>query len=393
MQAGDFLLFTFDGDPASPLVSRVAEIVSLDAPNAFFTCRQVDTGQQYTVQFSYNTSGPWAADDGQGGSFSMATHDIYTGTASDPAPQQAAVVTFADNGRYIGIVQSISPTVDIVFDQPPMPTLSIDGTAVSQSTWDAYPVGTQVVSMERYVVNNDLVQPSTTGTFNNGWWSLARQTPANAGRIGAAINPFAVVVHTTDMVPESWDGLVHSWTTQAGLGDCAHFVIGRDSTKGIVQMAPITRNANHAGGDGHGSFVAGQQTWHPNTVSVGIEVHCAGILHQVNGQWLLIEDGQPQGAAIPDDDVIPDPQRPGVGYHKVTDYQYDQLGQLLDGLEAVLGALPGGCVAQSVEAPPAYGVFPTGRRVGHVSLDAAHRGDPWPATCDWMRNRAGAAAG
>src|SRR6185437_11024719 len=223
-------------------------------------------------------------------------------------------------------------------------------------------------------VNNDLVQPAATGTFNNGWWSLARQTPANAGRIGGAINPFAVVVHTTDMVPESWDGLLHSWTTQAGLGDCAHFIIGRDSSKGLVQMAPVTRNANHAEGPGHGSFVAGQQTWSPNSVSVGIEVHCAGILHQVNGQWLLLENGQAQGAPIPDDDVILDPQRPGVGYHKVTDYQYDQLGQLLDGLEAVLAALPAGCVAQSIEAPPAYGIFPTGRRVGHVSLHAAQRG-------------------
>jgi N-acetyl-anhydromuramyl-L-alanine amidase AmpD len=189
------------------------------------------------------------------------------------------------------------------------------------------------------------------------------------------------------MVPETWDDLLSSWTRQVGPGDCAHFVIGRESTDGVVQLVPITHNANHAGGPGHGSFVAGAQSWHPNSVSVGIEVHCAGAVRKVDGDWRLVEDGRPQGAAISDDDVEPDPQRPGRGWHKVTGYQYQQLASLLDALETVLGALPQGCVAQSVEQPPAYASFTTGRTVGHVSLHAAQRGDPWPPTCDWMRSR------
>ena len=135
------------------------------------------------------------------------------------------------------------------------------------------------------------------------------------------ITPFATVVHTTDMVPEAWHSLVNSWTTQRGPGDCAHFAIERDADAGLVQFAPIGKNASHAGGNGHGSFVAGSQSWHPNTVSVGIEIHCAG------------------------------------------------------------------CVAKSIEKPPAYGIFATGRAVGHVSLHAAQRGDPWPPTCDWIRAR------
>jgi hypothetical protein len=384
MKAGDFLLYRFEGDTAIPPKTYVAEILSIDA--ASLTCRQLDNGQQYIFQYSTNTSGPWQGQDPQGGNYSIDPHDAYTGTATDPVAQEAALVTFADNNRYLCVVQSISPTIDVVFCGPPYGKLSIDVNVVSQSDWDAYPTGAKVLSIERYVMNNELVQPAG-GVFNNGWWSLARQFPANAGRIGADIVPFAVVVHTTDMVPESWDALLQSWSTQAGAGDCAHFIIGRDAANGMVQLAPITKNANHAGGPGHGSFVAGQQTWHPNSVSVGIEVHCAGILRQVNGAWRLVEDGVAQGAALPDGDVIQDPARPGVGYHVVTDYQYQQLGLLLDGLESVLTDLPAGCVAQSVEQPPAYGVFPTGRRVGHVSLDAAHRGDPWPATCDWMRAR------
>jgi hypothetical protein len=224
--------------------------------------------------------------------------------------------------------------------------------------------------------------------FYQGWWSLARQLPAFASRIGGDITPFAVVVHTTDMVPGALDGLLHRWSTEAGSGDCAHFIIGRDATQGIVQLAPITKNANHAGGDGHGSFVApNNQKWHPNLVSVGIEVHCAGGLYKVNGNWFLLENGVAQGPAIPDEDVIQDENRADRAWHKVTDYQYEQLGALLDGLEDVLAPLPASCTASSIEPPPAWGVFATGRVVGHVSLHASQRNDPWPATCNWIRSR------
>jgi hypothetical protein len=280
----------------------------------------------------------------------------------------------------------VSPTTDVVFYQQPYHRLSFDVNQITQSDWDTYPIGGQITSIEAYVLDTGPEQPAA-GSFSNGWWSLAQQVPAFPGRIGGAITPFAVVVHTTDMTPESWHALIQSWTTQLGPGDAAHFLIGRDAAAGLIQLAPITNNANHAGGPGHGNFVAGTQQWHPNSVSVGIEIHCAGAVRQVNGDWRLVEDGVAQGNPIPDDDVIPDPQRPGRGWHKVTDYQYEQLGALLDGLETVLDALPAGCIAQSIEQPPAYGIFPTGRRVGHVSLDAANRGDPWPPTCDWIRAR------
>jgi hypothetical protein len=32
------------------------------------------------------------------------------------------------------------------------------------------------------------------------------------------------------MTPESWDALIHNWTTQAGKGEAAHFLIGRDAS-------------------------------------------------------------------------------------------------------------------------------------------------------------------
>jgi hypothetical protein len=386
MKVNDFLLYTLEGDAANPPTIYVAEIVSIDPGTGAFSFRQADTGQEFVCQLPADVSGSWQGQDGQGADVTINTHNIYTAGGTDPSPQEVALVTFADNNHFLCVVDNVSPTIDVVFYQQPYHRLSFDNDAITQSDWDAYPVGDQILSIEGYVLDTSLGQPAA-GVFNNGWWSLAQQLPAFAGRIGGVIAPFAVVVHTTDMVPETWNALLHNWTTQLGAGDCAHFIIGRDAAAGMVQLAPITNNANHAGGNGHGSFVAGQQSWHPNTVAVGIEVHCAGSVRQINGDWHLVENGAVQGAAIADEDVIADPQRPGRGWHKVTDYQYEQLGALLDGLENVLAALPVGCAAQSIEQPPAYGIFPTGRRVGHVSLDAAHRGDPWPPTCDWMRAR------
>ena len=387
MKINDFLLYTLEGDTATPPNTSVAEIASIDAAAGFFSCRQVATGQRLTFQFSANTSGPWQGSDDRGADWLIDTHDIYTAGAADPSAGGVALVTFSDGKRYLCSVENISPEIDVVFYSEPYHRVSVDLNTITKSDWDLYPEGSQIASIERYVPTDATTAPATSGVFNNGWWSLARQRPAFPGRIGGVVAPFATVVHTTDMVPETWEVLLNSWTTQVGPGDCAHFLIGRDSAQGLVQLAPITNNANHAGGPGHGSFVAGAQSWHPNTVSVGIEVHCAGAVRQIAGDWRLVEDGVPQGAAIPDDDVIPDPQRPGRAWHKVTEYQYQQLGALLDGLESVLAALPAGCVAHSIEQPPAYAVFATGRTVGHVSLHAAQRGDPWPPTCDWMRSR------
>ncbi len=381
MKVHDFLVLGFDNSQDT----YVAEIVSIDWGNAFLTCRRVDNGNQYTFQFVYATSSWQGSDDTNGGDVTAVTHDIYSGNGTDPVAQYAALVTFADGSRDLCFVQTITPQTTVEFYDPPYATMSFDGLSITASTRDGYPAGGQIQSIEAYFVDNFIVAPVATPTFNNGWWSAATRRDANAGRIGAAINPFAVVVHTTDMLPGEWNALLTSWTTTAGLGDCAHFLIGRDAAAGVIQLMSINNNGNHAGGPGHGQFVAGGQSWHPNEVSVGIEIHCAGQVRLTDGAWRLWEDGAPRGAAIPAADVILDPDRAGYGWHQVTEYQYQQLRLLLDGLETVLQALPAGCVAQSIEAPPAYGIFPTGRRVGHVSLDAANRGDPWTPTCDWVR--------
>jgi N-acetylmuramoyl-L-alanine amidase. len=387
MKAGDFLICTFEGDTATPPNTYVAEIVSVDVPNEYFSCRMVDTGTQYTFQYSSNSSGPWHGQDAAGTDYSIETHNIYTGAAMAPTRQDVALVTFADGSKDLCSVENVSSTVDVVFYHQPYPRLSLDLVSIVKSDWDAHPAGEHIESIEACRSSDDISFATDTYAFDGGWWTGATRQEAHAGRIGGVIAPFATVVHTTDMVPGSWAGLVSRWTTEKGLGDCAHFLIGRDESAGVIQLASIFNNANHAEGPGHGSFIAGQQTWRPNSVSVGIEVHCAGSVKQVNGAWRLVENGAPQGAALPGEDVVPDPHRPGRGWHKVTEYQYEKVGEILDSLEAVLTPLPKGCVARSIEAPPSYGVFPTGRRVGHVSLHAAQRGDPWPPTCEWLRSK------
>jgi hypothetical protein len=86
---------------------------------------------------------------------------------------------------------------------------------------------------------------------------------------------------------------------------------------------------------------------------------------------------------------VPDPKRPGRGWHVVTDCQHRVLGQLLDDLEPVLAPVPAGCTKVAFGGvPPAYAVLPGCRVATHAKLDPVHRADPWPVLGEWLRARA-----
>ena len=223
--------------------------------------------------------------------------------------------------------------------------------------------------------------PPASDTFVDGWWSGARRVDAHPGRVGPPINPCAGIDHTTDMHPDDWDALVNSWRIRPGDGACAHFLVGRDEGHGVLQLVPITRNGNHAGGPHHGVYVAPNAVpVHPNTIAVGIEFHCAGgQLRLVGGVWRFVEGGVMHGAPIDPSEVEPDPARPGRGWHLLTPYQVEMRAKLHAALDAVLRPLPSGLVAKSTgEAVPWWGVPRTQRFVGHVTLDPTDRSDPWP---------------
>jgi hypothetical protein len=226
--------------------------------------------------------------------------------------------------------------------------------------------------------------------FVDGWWSGAKRMDAHRGRWGGPIQPYATGLHTTDMLPEEWPALLKSWTERPGDGACANFLIGRDAAQGAIQLIPITRNSNHMGGPGHGVFVlANGAQVHPNLVANGIELHCAGGVRKVGGQWRLVERGVAHGAPLPDADVLPDPGgNPTRGLHKLTDYQLEVCGRLLADLNAAQIPMPAGVTTKAFgEAVPAW-AHRTGRRVvTHVELDPVHRADPWPHGCAWLRAR------
>lgn len=222
---------------------------------------------------------------------------------------------------------------------------------------------------------------TTAPSFVDGWWSEAHRVDAHPGRVGPPITPVCIVDHTTDMHPDDWDALVNSWRTRPGDGACAHFLIGRDEAHGVLQLVPITRNGNHAGGPGHGVYVdGGGGRYHPNVLAVGIEFHCAGgQLRLVNNEWRFVEDGKMHGAPIDAADVEINPARPFSGWHLLTPYQQDVRARLHAALDAAMRPMPEGLRAVSTgEAVPSWGVPRSTRFVGHVSLDPTHRSDPWP---------------
>lgn len=223
--------------------------------------------------------------------------------------------------------------------------------------------------------------PPSSPAFVDGWWSEAHRIDAHPGRIGPPIDPCCVVDHTTDMHPDDWDALLNALRTRAGDRACMQFLVGRTEAYGIVQLVPITRNGNHAGGPHHGVYVAGSgQVFHPNTLAVGIEFHCAGgQVRLVGNEWRYIENGVMHGAPIPASEIEADQARPGRGWHCLSSFQVAVRAKLHAALDDVMRPMPAGLVARSTgEAVPSWAVPRTMRFVGHVSLDPTDRADPWP---------------
>lgn len=251
--------------------------------------------------------------------------------------------------------------------------------------------GPQTMERLRHAVPAEMPDFSAS-TFLDGWYHAAIRCPAWPGRVGGTIDPYITVVHTTDTYPGGMAAILRSWATTTGKGNAANFLLGRGPntaeakdypTGGLAQMIPITRNGNHAGGGG--TFVVGGKPVHPNTVSVGIEIDCAGRLGKPrNGKFFYPGSLR----TIPDEDVFVDAK--GVGWHKVTEYQYGILDTLLRDLQAsyrtppgVISILPKGTYKDN--GVP-WGEM-TGQIVGHVSLNPTDKTDPGPQTVAWLSAR------
>lgn len=243
--------------------------------------------------------------------------------------------------------------------------------------------------------------------FVDGWWKNARKMPMHPKRMGLAIAPKGAVVHSTDCMPGTMSGILNRWRDEVGAGNGATFMIGRHPptmtsagiTDGVVQMAPITRNSNHAGGkNGHGWLKASDgKMIHPNTFYVGIEVDNAGKLVKKDGKWIHKDSG----GVIADADVFVDAK--GGGWHKYTDYQFEVLGKLLDAIDKSMGEVPAGLTIVPNGTYRSNGVLwadnwrtadgkPCIRWVSHVTLDPLNKTDAGPEMVAWMRARYGIVA-
>lgn len=243
-------------------------------------------------------------------------------------------------------------------------------------------------------------------TVVNGWYfgQDSRRVDAHAGRVGGTIDPEVVVVHTTDCMPGSMCAIVKSWSTVAGNGACAHFVIGRSAVDGVVQLIPTNRNGNHAGGSpkhgwyqvpkGPGGTASGPMQIHPNTIAIGIELDCAGYLGRPvrvlsTGPMWIHPDTRREVAAA---DVDVDGR--GTGWHRVTTYQLDALGKLIDELRHSMRVpRPGLTVAPNgdyKENGVPWAAATQAGVVGHATLDPTNKTDPGPFVMDWIRARYGA---
>lgn len=228
-----------------------------------------------------------------------------------------------------------------------------------------------------------------TDAWEHGFWVHATKVPAHPGRVGPSIVPQTVVVHTTDCMPGSMSTIVRSWATAPGEGNGAHFIIGRDEKAGVVQLVPVTRNGNHAGGrPKHGWYkMPSGALIHPNTCSVGIELDCAGKLRWRPAYAAAIHPDT--GREIPMSDVYVD--KLGYPWHVCTDWQLRTLCQLLTSLRQVLHPTPPGLTVQPdgeyVANGVAWAASPTWSPVivGHATLDPVNKTDPGPQVLDYIR--------
>lgn len=225
--------------------------------------------------------------------------------------------------------------------------------------------------------------------WKNGWYEGAARIDAHPLRLGGSIVPRSVVVHTTDMY-EGFRGLIKRWPAEKGEGNAAHFLLGRTAKEGLVQFAPITRNANHAGGKtGHGWYVDAERVYHPNLVAIGIEVDNAGrLIAKGSGKSLRLVH-KDSGRELPIARCFQ--HTDGTWWEAWTPYQERTLRQLVSACVLTLKEFSREFPAHvspngdyKLNGVP-WAQLPGVNVVGHATLDPNRKTDPGPQITAWIK--------
>jgi hypothetical protein len=257
--------------------------------------------------------------------------------------------------------------------------------------------------VETHLVQSGMHAPPVMGTPTSresaftadGWYKAAQRCPAHAKLTGGMISAGGAVVHATERL--SMDLLLGDWARGHG-GTSAHFVIGQRAataeesatafpSAGLVQTIPITRGSKHAGGPNgvHGWLQCGTELLHPDLHYVGIALHSACRLQWSAGVAIDPRTSRP----LDPSDVFVDER--GKPWHRVTEYQLETLGRLLDDLDEVILPFPEGAkiapCGSYERTGTAWAYRSDPRFVGHVTLDPLNHSDPGPQVMAWLRSR------
>jgi N-acetyl-anhydromuramyl-L-alanine amidase AmpD len=218
------------------------------------------------------------------------------------------------------------------------------------------------------------------------------QAPMHSGRVGPAIVPKGIIWHYTAMTENTELALVAAWQQNRGRGNGATFLVRRNGQ--VIQLAPIDKNSNHAGGTstgrvyftGRGEHPSDSPGHHPNSVCIGVELSNPGRVRRVNGEWRVAYTGadvvpveESVYPIVTDEALRMFTKTDKWGWVDYTEAQYKAAREIVIA-SALTGVVDEPCLVRRKKVNGKdYGEVSVGSmRLGHCDLDPSRKDDPGP---------------